>query len=166
MRAIRVKKSSLVMNEDESNEKEDKTLPFGVAMGLGGILDPRNKGGNNNSSSNSGNTEFPTRNKSVGAALRKVLTEHEHTAIHNRHPRARHVESLKQKDVVNALFHLHEHFETNGDIPADESVLLHELISSGSGGVQCTLHNARVAIWETSGGGFNRAWSDARAVST
>ena len=44
------------MNEDESNEKEDKTLPFGVAMGLGGILDPRNKGGNNNSSSNSGNT--------------------------------------------------------------------------------------------------------------
>ena len=47
----------LVMNEDESNEKEDKTLPFGVAMGLGGILDPRNKGGNN-SSSNSGNTEF------------------------------------------------------------------------------------------------------------
>ena len=129
-----VKKSSLVMNEDESNEKEDKTLPFGVAMGLGGILDPRNKGGNNNSSSNSGNTEFPTRNKSVGAALRKVLTEHEHTAIHNRHPRARHVESLKQKDVVNALFHLHRHFETNGDIPADESVLLHELISSGSGG--------------------------------
>jgi len=129
-----VKKSSLVTNEDESNEEEDKTLPFGVAMGLGGILDPRNKAGNNNNSSNSGNTEFPTRNKSVGAALRKVLTEHEHTAIHNRHPRARHVESLKQKDVVNALFHLHRHFETNGGIPADESVLLHELISSGSGG--------------------------------
>jgi hypothetical protein len=131
-----VKKSSA--NEEESNDEEDETLPFGIAMGLGGILDPREKDNstrNTNSRSNSGNSGFPTKNnKSVGAVLRKVLAEHENTAIHNRHPRARHVESLKQKDVVNALFHLHRHFEINGDIPADESVLLHELISAGGGG--------------------------------
>ena len=131
-----VKKSSA--NEEESNDEEDETLPFGIAMGLGGILDPREKDSstrNTNSRSNSGNSGLPTKNnKSVGAVLRKVLAEHENTAIHNRHPRARHVESLKQKDVVNALFHLHRHFEINGDIPADESVLLHELISAGGGG--------------------------------
>ena len=131
-----VKKSSA--NEEKSNDEEDETLPFGIAMGLGGILDPREKDNstrNTNSRSNSGNSGLPTKNnKSVGAVLRKVLAEHENTAIHNRHPRARHVESLKQKDVVNALFHLHRHFEINGDIPADESVLLHELISAGGGG--------------------------------
>ena len=131
-----VKKSSA--NEEKSNDEEDETLPFGISMGLGGILDPREKDNstrNTNSRSNSGNSGLPTKNnKSVGAVLRKVLAEHENTAIHNRHPRARHVESLKQKDVVNALFHLHRHFEINGDIPADESVLLHELISAGGGG--------------------------------
>ena len=129
-----VKKNSA--REDVSIDEEDETLPFGVAMGLGGILDPREKEDSGNSgSNNSGNSGFPRKNnKSVGAVLRKVLAEHEHTAIHNRHPRARHVESLKQKDVVNALFHLHRHFEINGDIPADESVLLHELISAGGGG--------------------------------
>ena len=164
-----VKKSSLV-NEEKSNDEEDETLPFGIAMGLGGILDPREKDNstrNKNSRSNSGNSGLPTKNnKSVGAVLRKVLAEHENTAIHNRHPRARHVESLKQKDVVNALFHLHRHFEINGDIPADESVLLHELISAGGGGSRSSLHNARVAIWKTSSGGFNCARRNARAVST
>ena len=67
-----VKKSSA--NEEESNDEEDETLPFGIAMGLGGILDPREKDNstrNTNSRSNSGNSGFPTKNnKSVGAVLR------------------------------------------------------------------------------------------------
>jgi len=103
--------------------EDDEKLPFGVAMGLGGIL-PRRENSNNNY-----NRTSTSKTTTTSETLRSVLQEHEKSVFpHNRHSRAKHVESLKQKDLLGALFHLHRHYENNGDIAADESILAHEMI--------------------------------------